>query len=42
MSTAKELKAVIFVRNFTVYYGSVVSGKLSYIFGGRRGKECVG
>jgi len=26
MSTAKELKAVIFVRTFTVYYGIVVSG----------------
>jgi len=26
MSTAKELKAVIFVRTFTVYYGAAVSG----------------
>jgi hypothetical protein len=42
VSTAKELKAVIFVRGFTVYCGTAVSGKLSYTVGGRRGNECIG
>jgi hypothetical protein len=36
------LKAVIFVRSFTVYYGTVVSGnEVIYLVEGG-GKECIG
>jgi hypothetical protein len=42
MSTAKELKAIIFVRTLHGLLWYCGFWKLSYTVGRRRGKECIG